>query len=54
MRKKSNLWQKLEIFYKEIDSKRNKNENIRLQTDLESQQNEIKKLNTKYNVEMFS
>ena len=54
MRKKSSLWQKLEIFYKEIDSKRNKNENIRLQTDLESQQNEIKKLNTKYNVEMFS
>ena len=54
MRKKSNLWQKLEIFYKEIDSKRNKNENIRLQTDLEFQQNEIKKLNTKYNVEMFS
>ena len=37
MRKKSNLWQKLEIFYKEIDSKRNKNEKIRLQTDLEFQ-----------------
>ena len=31
MRKKSNLWQKLEIFYKEIDSKRrNKNERMRL------------------------
>ena len=55
MRKKSNLWQKLEIFYKEIDSKRrNKNERMRLQTDLEFQQNEIKKLNKKYNVEMFS
>ena len=50
MREKSNLWQKLEIFYKGIDSKRNKNEKIRLQTDLEFQQNEIKKLNKKYNV----
>ena len=55
MRKKSNLWQKLEIFYKEIDSKqRNKNKRMTLQTDLEFQQNEIKKLNKKYNVEMFS
>ena len=55
MRKKSNLWQKLEIFYKEIDSKRrNKNERMRLKTDLEFQQNEIKKLNNKYDVEMFS
>ena len=27
---------------------------MRLQTDLEFQQNEIKKLNKKYNVEMFS
>ena len=55
MRKNSNLWQKLELFYKEIDSKRDKKEGkMRLQTDLEFQQNEIKKLNTKYNVEMFS
>ena len=54
MRKKSNLPQKMEIFYKEIQSKRNKNEKMRLQTDQEFQQNEIKKLNLKYNVEMFS
>ena len=55
MRKKSNLWQKLELFYKEIDSKHDKKTNkMRLQTDLEFQQNEIKKLNTKYDVEMFS
>ena len=55
MRKKSNLWQKLKLFYKEIDSKRNKNDGkMRLQTDSEFQQNEIKKLNVKYNVEMFS
>ena len=43
MRKKSNLWQKLELFYKEINLKRNKNDGkMRLQTDLEFQQNEIK------------
>ena len=51
MRKKSNLWQKLELFYKEIDSKRDKSSGkMRLQTDFEFQQNEIKKLNMKYNV----
>ena len=55
MRKKSNLRQKLELFYKEIDSKCNKNNGkMRLHTDLKFQQNEIKKLNVKYNVEMFS
>ena len=54
MRKRSNLSQKLELFYKEIESKRIKNERMRLQTDLEFQQNKIKKLNKKYNVEMFS
>ena len=47
--------QKLELFYKEIQSKRNSSsEKMRLQTDQEFQQNEIKKLNLKYNVEMFS
>ena len=54
MRKRSNLVNKLETFYKEIESKRVKNERMRLQTDQEFQQNEIKKLNLKYNVEMFS
>ena len=54
MRKGSNLSQKLELLYKEIKSKRIKNERMRLQTNLEFQQNEIKKLNKKYNVEMFS
>ena len=54
MRKKSNLFNKLETFYKEIESNRNKNEKMRLQTDQEFQQNKIKKLNVKYNVEMFS
>ena len=54
MRKKSNLVNKLETFYTEIEPKRNKNEKMRLQTDQDFQQNEIKKINLKYNVEMFS
>ena len=54
MRRRSNLLQKLELFNKETALKRIKNERMRLQTDLEFQQNEIKKLNKKYNVEMFS
>ena len=54
MRKKSNLVQKMELLHKEIEQKRNQKEKMRLQVDLEFQQNEIKKLNKKYNVEMFS
>ena len=54
MRKKSNLAQKMELFYKEIEQKCNQKEKMRLQVNLEFQQNEIKKLNQKYNVEMFS
>ena len=55
MRTKNNLFKKLEEFYKEIDVKRIKNnEKMRLQVDLEFQQNKIKDLNKKYNVEMFT
>ena len=57
MRKKSNLVNKLETFYKEIEPKRDKKEIMRLQTDQEFQQNEIKKINLKYNmfsIDMFS
>ena len=54
MRTKNNLPKKMEEFYKEIDFKRIKNEKMRLQVDLEFQQNKIKKINQKYNVEMFS
>ena len=54
MKSRRNLASKLEIFYKEIQKKRLNNEKMRLQTDQEFQQNEIKKLNQKYNVEMFS
>ena len=44
----------MELFYKEIEQKRNQKEKMRLQVDLEFQQNKIKKINEKYNVEMFS
>ena len=54
LRTKNNLFKKLEEFYEEIDIKRVKNEKIRLQVDLEFQQNKIKELNKKYNVEMFT
>ena len=54
MTKRSNLLQKLGLFYKDIESKHIKNERTRLQTDSEFQQNDIKKLNKKYNIEMFS
>ena len=53
MKKRNNLKRKMEIFYQEVDQK-GKEKMLRLQIDLEFQQNEIKKLNKKYNVEMFS
>ena len=52
MRKRNLLSKKLENFYIEVQSKR-KNKRTRLQTDLEFNQNEIKKLNKKFNIEMF-
>ena len=51
MKKRNLLKKKMELFYEEVNHKRK--EKMRLQTDLEFQQNEIKKLNKKYNVEMF-
>ena len=54
MRNRSSLANKLEKFYQDIQKKRSDNEKMRLQTDQEFQQNEIKKINRKYNVEMFS
>ena len=53
MKKRHLLSRKIEIFYQEVENKR-KNKRMRLQTDLEFQQNEIKKVNKKHNVEMFS
>ena len=51
------LARKLELFYRDIQPKREqiaRNENMRLQTDLEFRQNKIKELNKKYNIEMFN
>ena len=48
MRKRNILKRKMEEFYQEVDQKRK--EKMRLQTVLEFQQNQIKKLNQKYNV----
>ena len=54
MKKRHLLARKMELFYQDIAEKRPKNKKMRLQTDLEFQQIEIKKLNSKFNVEMFS
>ena len=48
MRKRNILKRKMEEFYQEVDQKRK--EKMHLQTVLEFQQNQIKKLNQKYNV----
>ena len=47
------LTKKLELFDKDIQSKRKKNK-IGLHVDQEFQKNNIKELNKRYNVEMFS
>ena len=51
MKNRSLLARKLKIFYEDINNKRTGQ--MRLQTDLEFKQNEIKKLNDEFNVEMF-
>ena len=53
MKKRNLLKSKMELFYEEVNNKR-KDKKMKLQTDLEFQQNLIKKLNKKYNVDMFS
>ena len=55
--KTRHLPQNIDLFYQDIHPKRQqvaKNERVRLQTNLEFQQNKIKRLNEKYNMEMFS
>ena len=54
LKKNNNLACKLELFYWEIEPKWDQKQEMRLQPDLEFLQNEIKKLNKKYNVDMFS
>ena len=51
MKNRSLLAKKLNLFYEDIKNKRNGL--MKLQTDLEFKQNEIKKLNEEYDVEMF-
>ena len=53
MKKRHLLSKKMAAFYDKVSKKR-KNIRLRLQTDLEFQQNETKKLNKKYNIEMYS
>ena len=51
MKNRSLLAKKLKLFYEDVDQKGNGR--MRLQTDLEFKQNQIKKLNDEFNVEMF-
>ena len=51
MKNRSLLAEKLNLFYDDIKNKRTGK--MRLQTDLEFNQNLIKKLNNDFNVEMF-
>ena len=51
MKNRSLLAKKLKLFYEDIKQKRTGR--MRLQTDLEFEQNQIKKLNNEFNVEMF-
>ena len=51
MKNKSLLAKKLKLFYEDIKQKRTAG--MRLQTDLEFRQNQIKKLSNEFNVEMF-
>ena len=51
MKNRSLLAKKLKLFNEDVDQKRNSR--MRLQTDLEFKQNQIKKLNDEFNVEMF-
>ena len=53
MKKRNLLKKKMELFYEEVNNKR-KQKKMRLQTDKKFQQNDIKKLNNKYNENMFS
>ena len=51
MKNRNLLAKKLRLFYEDISQKRT--ERMRLQTDLEFKQNQIKKLNNEFDVEMF-
>ena len=54
MKKKQSFGKKIEQFYNDIEEKRDLNKIMRLQTDLEFQQNDVRKLNKKYSAETFN
>ena len=54
MKSRNLLKKKLAESYNDISKKRNKSQEMRLQVDRKFQQNEIKKLSSKFNVDMFS
>ena len=51
MKNRSLLAKKIKLFYEDIKQKRTGG--MRLQTDLEFKQNQIKKLNDEFNIKMF-
>ena len=51
MKNRSLLAKKVKLFYEDIEQERTGG--MRLQTDLELKQNQIKKLNDEFNIEMF-
>ena len=54
MELRKSIADKLEIFYKEIEKKKEKGKKMSLQRDLEFRQNEIYEINSNYSVDMFS
>ena len=54
MELRKSIADKLEIFYKEIEKKKEKAKKMWLQRDLEFRQNEIYEINSNYSVDMFS
>ena len=53
MKKRSLLAKRMDQFYEEIQTKRDSEEQMMIQKDLEFRQREIQKLNQKYNILMF-
>ena len=53
MRSRKQIWQKMKIFYEEVNGKR-KGKHMRLQVDNEFQQVKIKYMNDENNVEIFT
>ena len=52
MKNRSLLSKKIDLFY--IDEKRETGKKMRIEADRQFEQNKIRKLNKKYNIDMFS